>query len=109
MKIKSTDIMEETDEKKNIIIPLLQTTTTPLHNHIINSNEQNSSIDIPKDKPITISFQNINYVIGNETISNEKSFQWQMKTFPIWRPTPSKQILTNISGIFTSGMNAILG
>lgn len=97
--------MDQTDEKKNIIIPLLQTTTTPLHN----SNQHNYTIDIHKDKPITISFQNINYVIGNEDIAKEKSFQWPTKTFPFWRSTPPKQILTNISGIFTSGMNAILG
>ena len=101
--------MEETNEKENIIIPLLQTSpTTP---HVSHSNEQNYSIDIPQEesKSVTISFHHINYVIGNEIVSKKNSFQWQMETFPFWKPIPSKQILSNISGIFPPGMNAILG
>jgi hypothetical protein len=86
------------EEKEDIIFPLL--TTTP---------SQSTFVDLKQFKSATISFYNINYIIGNETIKNKQCFQWQTEIYPFWKPIPNKQILTDVSGIFKPGMNAILG
>jgi len=98
----TTLIEEEDDENKDIIFPLLKT-TTPISNGI--TINESSLID----KSVTISFSNINYIIGNEKIKKKQFFQCQMELFPFWKSIQSKQILNNISGIFPPGMNAILG
>jgi hypothetical protein len=126
-----TTLIGEDDEKRDIVFPLLKT-TTPIYNDmtIIESTQLDSnnshhhhqyginkeidkSVEISFDKnefkPITISFYNINYIIGNERIKNKQFLQWQTKIFPFWKPIPIKQILTDVSGIFPPGMNAILG
>lgn len=114
MSVNRTTFTKETNEKEHVIIPLLE--TTPHVNHLINSNEQEQTkefVEVPLDnnqlKSVTISFRNVSYIIGNEIVSKKNTFQWQMQSFPYWKPMPSKQILTNVSGIFPPGMNAILG
>ncbi|CAF0933430.1 unnamed protein product [Rotaria sordida] len=126
-----TTLIVANDEKEDIIFPLLKTTTPVYNDSIIlestlidsNNYQQNDLIDNNKEKEksieisfntnefelITISFYNINYIIGNNRIINKLSTRFQTKTFQFWKPIPSKQILTNVSGIFTPGMNAILG
>jgi ATP-binding cassette subfamily G (WHITE) protein 2 len=53
---------------------------------------------------VTLSFDEINYTIGESTKVNVIS---QLVSF--CRSTASKQILFNVSGEFKAGMNAILG
>jgi hypothetical protein len=125
MSEKMTTLIEANDEKEDIVFPLLKT-TIPLYNdiHISESNnyqydlidtnkQRNKSVEISLNKiqfkPITISFCNINYIIGNETIKNKQCLHWQTELFPFWKSIPTKQILSDVSGIFTPGMNAILG
>jgi hypothetical protein len=125
MSEKMTTLIEANDEKEDIVFPLLKT-TIPLYNdiHISESNnyqydlidtnkQRNKSVEISLNKiqfkPITISFYNINYIIGNETIKNKQCLHWQTELFPFWKSIPTKQILSDVSGIFTPGMNAILG
>jgi hypothetical protein len=124
-------LIETNDEKEDIVLPLLkptipvyndititETTLLDSNNHQYNLVETNNkqiekSVEISFDKSeftrVTISFYNINYIIGDERIKTNQYLLWQTKIFPCWKPIPSKQILTNVSGIFTPGMNAILG
>ncbi|CAF1236409.1 unnamed protein product [Adineta steineri] len=104
------------DEKVDIDSPLLQTTTCVNNDqyNLVDTNEQiEKSVKVLFDKneyiPITISFHNINYIIGDKSIKNKQCYPWHTKIFPFWKSIPSKQILTNVSGIFKPGMNAILG
>ena len=62
-------------------------------------------IEPPVSSPISISFTNINYSI-DQSISDSR---WRMKSFLHCQSLPKKQILCNVTGCFTSGMNAILG
>jgi hypothetical protein len=128
----SANITTFIEEKEDIIFPLLnKTTTTSFYNDITisestlfnsgkdyhhfdnNNEEKGKSIEISFDKtefkPITISFDNINYIIGEKKVENKEYFKWKSKIFPFCKPIPMKQILTDVSGIFTPGMNAILG
>ncbi len=113
-----TTLIEEEnddDEKKDIVFPLLKTATPIIsESTLIDSNKHHyydidKSVEISFDKnlfkPVTISFSNINYIIGNEKIKKKQIFQ----IFPFWKSIQNKQILSNISGIFPPGMNAILG
>ncbi|CAF0761647.1 unnamed protein product [Rotaria sp. Silwood1] len=128
-----TTLIVTNDEKEDIVYPLLKTTTTtPVYNDIIiiestqldsinhhqhdlvvNNKEKEKSTEISFNQNefelVTISFYNINYIIGNKTVKNKSSTRWRTKIFPFWNPIPSKQILTDVSGVFTPGMNAILG
>ena len=117
-----TTEIETNNEKEDINSPLLKTTTTtPLsqsisiesNNYQCDLNNTNKQIEISFNKnefkPITISFYNINYIIGNKTIKNRQCYRWQTDTFPFWKSIPTKHILSDVSGIFTPGMNAILG
>jgi len=131
MSVNMTTLIGEDDEGRDIVFPLLKTTTTTpfsndtsisqstqldSNNHhqyeLIDSNKE-KSVEILFDKnvfkPVTISFCNINYIIGNERVKTNQFFQCQTEIFPFWKSIPSKQILTNVSGIFPPGMNAILG
>ncbi len=51
--------------------------------------------------PISISFHEINYYVGQKPR--------RKRIFPCCKLKPRKQILYNITGGFSSGMNAILG
>lgn len=108
----SANITTLTEEKEEIVLPLL-TTTPPGQSTFKDLIEKNKEIEISLEnnrfQSATISFYNINYIIGNETIKSKHCFQWQTKTYPYWKSIPNKQILTDVSGIFKPGMNAILG
>jgi hypothetical protein len=114
MSEKMTTLVVTNDEKENIVVPLLKNdditiTESNSNNHqdeLTSTNkEDQQSIEISlydsEFKPVTISFYNINYTIGHQTVKRE--------TFPCCRSIPRKQVLSDVSGIFTSGMNAILG
>ena len=92
------------NETKDIISPLLSRTTHANHDTITIDTKSNGTYDDNLFKSITISFEKINYTIGR-TGNNEHC----QKIFSCWKQTPNKQILFDLSGIFTPGMNAILG
>ena len=132
-----TTLIQENDEKDSVVVPLLKTSTSvyngsgmsqstladsdeqhhhhhhPAYDLIVKKKEIDKSIEISLDKrefkPATISFDHINYIIGSENVKNRQSCSWQTEAYPFWKAIPSKQILTDVSGIFTPGMNAILG
>ncbi len=52
-----------------------------------------------------LSFHNINYVVGG-TETNPITKKCRL---PCFKPKPARQILYDVSGIFTTGMNAIMG
>ena len=53
----------------------------------------------------TLSFHNINYIIGETSKHSSRR-----KLYPSFmRPQSGKQILHDVSGVFTAGMNAIMG
>lgn len=107
------------DEKENIVLSLLRQVGS-VHDNIAfaesipseltngslsnNFNSQFSTINLPTNRnnpqSISISFQNINYSIGQIK---------KRKIFTCCKSEPRKQILCNVSGGFSSGMNAILG
>jgi len=107
------------DEKENIVLSLLrqvgsvhdniafvESTPSELPNNrttsfsSINLNSQISTINRTNPQIISISFHEINYYIGQKT---------KRKIFRCCKSKPRKQILYNISGGFSPGMNAILG
>jgi hypothetical protein len=53
----------------------------------------------------TVSFRSINYTLG-DTQADHRRRKWYPSCI---KPEPSKQILHNVSGNFTPGMNAIMG
>jgi len=100
------------DEKKDIISPLLTRPPTHVDNEqsilsIKNSKINGTQFDENIFKSITISFENINYTIGQTT--DIKYYQKWKKLFSYCKPIQNKQILFDLSGIFKPGMNAILG
>jgi hypothetical protein len=58
-------------------------------------------------KSMTISFDKINYTINQ--ITTMKSYHKWKNMFSCYKQTLNKQILFDLSGVFTPGMNAILG
>ena len=67
----------------------------------LSSFDNDGNIDIDENKNTTISFERINYTLkANNSILSRLS--------PC-KLTPARQILFDISGVFRSGMNAILG
>ncbi len=103
---------EVSDDQMESRVPLLSinddegnirlTTTKP--------NRRSSSVSrvpIPDDAPATLSFHELNYVIGNEVDSNERRMNGL--SLPFFKSKNYKQILFNVSGRFKNGMNAILG
>jgi hypothetical protein len=53
----------------------------------------------------TLSFHNIDYIVGGRG-TNPKS---KCCSLPCIKPKPGRQILFDVSGVFTTGMNAIMG
>lgn len=127
-----TTLIVENNETQDILFSSCKT-TTPICNDIIiiestlllnsNHDQQRNLIGVDKDRDkstdislkknefqsATISFTNINYVIGDQANQRATCFPWSTERFLFWKPISSKQVLTNVSGIFTPGMNAILG
>jgi hypothetical protein len=121
-----TTKMVVNDEKQDTISPLLPRPTyddievieiessndnqsvLPVNNNSFKSNGKHVILlDENIFKSMTISFEKINYIIGQTT--NIKSYQKWKKIFSSCKRTRNKQILFDLSGIFKPGMNAILG
>ena len=66
-----------------------------------------SRVSISENAPATLSFHGINYIIGAEAESNKRFLK--CPTLPFCKPAELKQILFNLSGQFSNGLNAILG
>lgn len=132
MNEKMTTLTIENNEKEDIVFPLLQTTAPEYNNCAMNLSEPlnakrtcneyditdndahinvsvENSLNKSEFKSVTISFDRINYTIADQKGGYKMLSRWQTKIFPGWKRTPRKQILTNVSGVFTPGMNAILG
>lgn len=62
---------------------------------------QQTSIDDQTKDTVTLAFCNINYTIGDQSI--------EKRGLPFRQPIARKSILSDVSGVFTFGMNAILG
>lgn len=62
---------------------------------------------IAEDAPATLSFHNINYIVGTKGLSSK----WPLNcsTLSFLKPQDPKKILSDVSGNFVNGMNAILG
>lgn len=60
-----------------------------------------------EDVSNTLSFHNINYIVNTSVESDEMLFSRQFMGY--CRRKEQKQILFNVSGRFTRGLNAILG
>jgi ATP-binding cassette subfamily G (WHITE) protein 2 len=106
------------DEKENIVLCLLRqvgsvhdniafTESIPSeltnHQHIPstdNLHDQITTTNRIDPQSITISFHEINYHVGQKT---------KRKIFPCCKSKTNKQILFNVTGGFSPGMNAILG
>jgi hypothetical protein len=66
-----------------------------------------SRVLIPDDAAATLSFHKINYSTGRKMESNKR--QIKCPSLPCLKPEEHRQILLNVSGRFSKGMNAILG
>jgi hypothetical protein len=65
-------------------------------------------MSIAENAPATLSFHNINYIIGAKIESSKQDMKPD-STISFCKSQKSKQILFSVSGNFTNGMNAILG
>lgn len=94
-------------EKENIVLSLLQQVGS-VHDNMAFvestpvelTNTQISTIDGINSQSISISFHEINYYVNQKT---------KTTIFSCCKTKPKKQLLHNISGGFSPGMNAILG
>ncbi|CAF3080566.1 unnamed protein product [Rotaria sp. Silwood2] len=64
-------------------------------------------VSIPENAPATLSFHNINYIIGAKAESSKRCSK--NLTLPFFKASELKQVLFDVSGKFMNGMNAILG
>ena len=89
------------DEKENIVLSLLRQVGS-VHDNcaFVESSPSDLTNNDNPSQAISISFHEINYYIGHEHKRN---------ILACWRSEARKQILTNVSGGFSPGMNAILG
>ncbi|CAF1121498.1 unnamed protein product [Adineta steineri] len=95
------------DENRDAINPLL--TNSSYTDNYTNDNPVDSTIKINENtfKSSTISFEKINYTIP-QTEPTKNSSKWS-NLLSCNKQTINRQILSDISGAFTTGMNAILG
>jgi hypothetical protein len=75
----------------------------PPSNMLMKRKSTRASIDLSSSG--TVSFHNINYIVGGSLTNGQK----KKCSLPCIKPKSGKQILYNVSGIFTPGMNAIMG
>jgi hypothetical protein len=68
---------------------------------------QNKYTSVPSEPPTgsTLAFHNIDYIVGAK-LQNFPCKKWLP---PCIKPKQSKQVLYDVSGMFKSGMNAIMG
>lgn len=67
------------------------------------SQRQNRRMSMDPSSRGTLSFHNINYVIGGTGTGNKCC------KLPCIKPKPAKHILSDVSGVFSTGLNAIMG
>ena len=103
--VKMNTLIEVNREKEDTVFPLLKSQNFVNHQH----NSVNMTTNQQEFLPTTITFSNINYTVGNEKLQSKILPPWSVNVLPFWKSTLHKQILTDVSGIFTPGMNAILG
>ncbi|CAF4569238.1 unnamed protein product [Rotaria socialis] len=85
---------EQDDTAQNIIVPNHRTASV-------------SRVSISADAAATLSFHDINYFIGDKIEPSKHRLNFPSRS--CLKSQEYKQILFNISGIFSNGMNAILG
>ncbi|CAM4892032.1 unnamed protein product [Rotaria socialis] len=85
---------EKDDTAQNIIVPNHRTASV-------------SRVSISADAAATLSFHDINYFIGDKIEPSKHRLNFPSRS--CLKSQEYKQILFNISGIFSNGMNAILG
>jgi hypothetical protein len=66
---------------------------------------KNTRISMDLTSKGTLSFHNINYIVGGRH-ANSRMKKWYSSFI---KPKPGKQVINDVSGTFTSGMNAIMG
>lgn len=64
-------------------------------------------MSISESATANLSFDNINYIVGTRTESSQRCLK--LPGLPFRKPREPKQILFNVSGQFSNGVNAILG
>ncbi len=64
-------------------------------------------VSIVENAPATVSFHNINYIVGAKAESSKRRLA--CSALPFFKPREPKQVLFDVSGKFINGMNAILG
>ena len=64
-------------------------------------------MSIPEYAPATLTFHNINYIVGSTPKLSKKCLKHSK--LPLCKTREPKQVLFNVSGKFKNGMNAIMG
>ncbi|CAF1991638.1 unnamed protein product [Rotaria magnacalcarata] len=64
-------------------------------------------MSIPQHASATLTFHNINYVVGSKSASSKECLKYAK--LPFFKAREPKQVLFDVSGQFKNGMNAILG
>jgi hypothetical protein len=105
---------ETNDDQETVRTSLLSSTninTTAQQDNIMPTVVAQDSIVsielIPDNALVTLSFHHINYSIGNPMELNKRQLKFPF--LHCFQPEEHKQILFNISGRFSKGLNAILG
>ena len=107
--IADDDTVQNLSDQTNIDVPEIPTSTENENVHRRSSSlyhqQRVSRTSMGLSSPGTLSFYNINYTVGGTRINSKcKNF------YPhCMKPKEGKQILYDVSGVFTSGMNAIMG
>lgn len=64
-------------------------------------------MSIPQHAPATLTFHNINYLVGSKSTANKQCLK--CSKLPLFKARDPRQVLFDVSGQFKNGMNAILG
>ncbi|CAF2629932.1 unnamed protein product [Rotaria sp. Silwood2] len=96
--------INDTSSPSSTIIHSIDETLQRHHSSQCRS-RRNTRVSMDLSSKGTLSFHNISYVIGQRQI-NSRCKNW----YPSFiKSKPKKQIIDDVSGIFASGMNAIMG
>ncbi len=87
-------------------IPVHKVNSNHNHHHLSPHDQSHHTSKSPNHLyASTLSFRNVTYVLG-DTRADHLYRKWYPSCL---KPEPPKMILNNVSGIFNSGMNAIMG
>ncbi len=104
----------------DLSVPIpMPATDTSLPNTLIHASNENlqhrpsSALCSPRNACVSmdhaskgkLSFHNVSYVVGGQ----KQNVRCKNCHPPFIKPKPGKQIINDVSGIFSSGMNAIMG